>query len=83
MDSRLYPVEPEFFRQVISPLIEGSYIWKGRPPKIGHYAVFCAILYSNPIQVIEFFNTSSKDAIIILLIIFIGDLSHVGVRGYY
>lgn len=45
MDKRLYPVTPEFFRQTILPLIEGSYIWKGRPPKIGHYQVFCAILY--------------------------------------
>lgn len=27
------------------PLIESNYIWKGRPPKISHYNVFCAILY--------------------------------------
>ena len=45
MDKRMYPVTPEFFRQTILPLIEGSYIWKGRPPRISHYQVFCAILY--------------------------------------
>jgi transposase len=27
------------------PLIEGRYIWKGRPPRLNHYQVFCAILY--------------------------------------
>ncbi|PZR91510.1 MAG: hypothetical protein DLM68_03310 [Hyphomicrobiales bacterium] len=45
MDQRLYPVTVEFFGQTILPLIEGSYIWKGRPPSISHYQVFCAILY--------------------------------------
>ena len=45
MDRRLYPLTPEFFAQTIVPLIEGSYIWKGRPPTISHYQVFCAILY--------------------------------------
>jgi transposase len=45
MDTRLYPVTPEFFRLTILPLIEGRYIWKGRPPKISHYQTFCAILY--------------------------------------
>ena len=45
MDQRLYPVTPEYFAQTILPLIEGSYIWKGRPPTISHYQVFCAILY--------------------------------------
>jgi transposase len=45
MDKRMYPATPEFFRQTILPLIEGSYIWKGRPPRISHYQVFCAILY--------------------------------------
>jgi transposase len=45
MDQRLYPVTPETFGQTILPLIEGSYIWKGRPPTISHYQVFCAILY--------------------------------------
>ena len=45
MDRRLYPITPEFFNRAILPLIEGSYIWKGRPPTISHYVVFCAILY--------------------------------------
>ena len=45
MDNRLFPVTPEFFHQTILPLIEENYIWKGRPPKISHYHVFCAILY--------------------------------------
>ena len=45
MDKRLFPVTPEFFNKEIKPLIEGSYIWRGRPPKIGHYLVFCGILY--------------------------------------
>lgn len=45
MDKRLFPVTPLFFKQEILPVIEGQYIWKGRPPKISHFHVFCAILY--------------------------------------
>ncbi len=45
MDTRLYPVTPEYFADVIEPLIVGQYIWQGRPPEISHYQVFCAILY--------------------------------------
>ncbi|MDE2020800.1 MAG: transposase [Patescibacteria group bacterium] len=45
MDTRLYPVTPAIFQQHIEPLIVGQYIWKGRPPKVSHYLVFCAILY--------------------------------------
>jgi len=45
MDSRLFPVTPEFFRKEIEPLIEGDYRRKGRPPKVSHYHVFCAMLY--------------------------------------
>lgn len=45
MDKRLYPVTREFFDGHIEPLITGRYIWKGRPPKISHYQVFCAVLY--------------------------------------
>jgi len=45
MDSRLYPISLDFFNTTILPLIEGRYIWKGRPPRISHYQVFCAILY--------------------------------------
>lgn len=45
MDTRIYPITPEFFKAEIQPVIEKNYIWKGRPPKISHYNVFCAILY--------------------------------------
>jgi len=45
MDKRLYPIERNLFDSLIQPTIEKSYIWKGRPPKISHYQVFCAILY--------------------------------------
>jgi transposase len=45
MDKRLFPVTPEFFGKHIEPVINRSYIWKGRPPVISHYKVFCAILY--------------------------------------
>jgi len=45
MDRRLFPVTLEFFTKNIEPIINKSYIWKGRPPKISHYKVFCAILY--------------------------------------
>jgi transposase len=44
MDTRLYPISPEFFQATLLPLIEGGYLWKGRPPSISHYQVFCAIL---------------------------------------
>lgn len=45
LDTRLFPVTLLFFKQEILPGIEGQYIWKGRPPKISHFNVFCAILY--------------------------------------
>ena len=45
MDARLYPISKEFFNSKILPIITDNYIWKGRPPKIDHYQVFCAILY--------------------------------------
>ena len=45
MNPRLYPISVKTFNQWIRPIIEGNYIWKGRPPKISHYQVFCAILY--------------------------------------
>lgn len=45
MDQRFYPVTEDYFAATILPLIEGQYIWKGRPPRISHYQVFCAILY--------------------------------------
>jgi transposase len=45
MDKRLFPITQERFDKEIKPLIESNYIWKGRPPKISHYRVFCAMLY--------------------------------------
>jgi len=45
MCKRLYPIDISVFNSLLLPLIEGNYIWKGRPPKISHYQVFCAILY--------------------------------------
>lgn len=45
MDQRLFPVEQRFFEKEIQPIIEKNYIWKGRPPKISHYKVFCGIMY--------------------------------------
>jgi transposase len=44
MAPRLYPISLDFFNATILPLIEGSYIGKGRPPRISHSQVFCAIL---------------------------------------
>lgn len=45
MDKRLFPLDEQWFDQTILPIIERSYIWKGSPPKISHYKIFCAILY--------------------------------------
>lgn len=45
MDSRLFPLSQEFFQETIEPLISMHYKRPGRPPKEGHYAFFCAILY--------------------------------------
>jgi transposase len=44
-DKRLYPISEECFDEVIKPVIEKSYVWKGRPPKISHYEAFCAVPY--------------------------------------
>ena len=44
-DKRLYPIEEERFNELVLPIIVGSYIWKGRPPKVSHYRAFCGILY--------------------------------------
>jgi transposase len=41
----LYPISEEVFNKEILPVIEQSYIGKGRPPKVSHYKVFCGILY--------------------------------------
>jgi len=45
MDKRLYPVTKDFFHSTLLPIIESSYVWKGRPPKISHYQIFCAAMY--------------------------------------
>jgi len=45
MNQRLYPINKKFFQTQIMPIIQQSYIWKGRPPVISHYKTFCAILY--------------------------------------
>jgi transposase len=44
-NKRLFPVTEEVFNEKILPVIEGNYIWKGRPPKVSHYRAFCGILY--------------------------------------
>jgi transposase len=44
-NKRLFPIEEARFTREIEPIIHQSYIWKGRPPKISHYNVFCAVLY--------------------------------------
>ena len=43
MDQRLYPISLGFFIKNVQP-IKQNYIWKGRPPEISHYQVFCAIM---------------------------------------
>ena len=45
MDTRLYPVSPEFFNKHIAPLITRQYSRAGRPARVSHYQVFNAILY--------------------------------------
>jgi transposase len=44
-NERLYPISEGLFNEKVLPIIEANYIWKGRPPKVSHYMVFCAILY--------------------------------------
>lgn len=45
-NERLFPISQEDFKTVIEPVIEENYIWKGRPPVISHYNVFCGVLYT-------------------------------------
>jgi len=45
MDKRLYPISREFFDREILPHIADQQIKSGRPPRVSHYQVFCAILY--------------------------------------
>jgi transposase len=44
-NKRLYPISESLFNKAVLPVIEGNYIWKGRPPKASHYKVFCGIMY--------------------------------------
>ena len=44
-DKRFYPIDGELFNRPVLPVIESSYIGKGRPPKVSHYKAFCGILY--------------------------------------
>jgi transposase len=45
MNSRFFPLSPDFFRKTIEPLIIKHYKRPGRPPKNSHYMFFCAVLY--------------------------------------
>jgi hypothetical protein len=49
-NERLYPISEEIFNRKVLPVIEGDYIWKGRPPKVSHYQAFCGILYIGLVQ---------------------------------
>jgi transposase len=44
-DKRLYPISEEKFTEAVLPIIEASYLGKGRPPKASRYRAFCGILY--------------------------------------
>jgi transposase len=44
-NKRLYPIDEEQFNRLVVPIIEASYIGKGRPPEVTHYEAFCGILY--------------------------------------
>jgi transposase len=44
-DERLYPISEELFNEAVLPIILANRRGKGRPPKVSHYLVFCAILY--------------------------------------
>ena len=43
-NKRLYPIDEEQFNKLVVPIIEASYIGKGRPPKVTRYEAFCGIL---------------------------------------
>ena len=45
MDTRLYPISPNFFSDYVNPLIVKHYSPAGRPHKLSNYQVFCAIIY--------------------------------------
>jgi hypothetical protein len=43
-NKRLYSISKDVFNRRVLPIIEENYIWKGRPPKVSHFQVFCGIL---------------------------------------
>ena len=43
-DKKFYPIDEELYNRPVLPVIESSYIGKGRPPKVSHYKAFCGIL---------------------------------------
>jgi transposase len=45
MNKRYYPMSEEKFKEHVEPLIIAGYKWKGRPPRIDHYQLFCAVMY--------------------------------------
>jgi len=44
-NSRMYPVEKEFFDKYINPIIIQAFSPAGRPQKVNNYQVFSAVLY--------------------------------------
>jgi len=42
---KLYPTDEEQFNGLVVPIIEASYIGKGRRPEVPHYVAFCGILH--------------------------------------
>jgi transposase len=45
MVDRLYPLERKYFEAVLIPFIERHRKKSGRPPSVGHYELFCGVLY--------------------------------------
>lgn len=45
MSKRFYPISEDFFNNRLLNVIESSYVWRGRPPRISHYKIFCAAMY--------------------------------------
>ena len=44
-EERRCPIAEEKFNEPGRPVMESSYIGKGRPPKVSHYTAFCGIPY--------------------------------------
>lgn len=45
MKDRFFPLSEQSFKEHVIPLIYSHHKRPGRPPKIGYYVFFCAILY--------------------------------------